>query len=165
VAHRGTELFWFDRALLLADCELHFRYLVLLLCDDVLSESPKLLVVTILEFCPRHIDRVLMMRDHHGDEVAIYVARRLDEHARARPAHGQIIVEQELLLVGIRDCSWRRCGFVGSSGKAKEVAVTDRVVASEMTRLRTKACDNRAISDNPRPTPAKSRSNRSSLRL
>src|SRR5262249_15502652 len=100
---RGKQLFCFDRALLLADCDLHIRYLVLLSCDDVLSKPPKLLVMTIFEFGPRHIDRPLMMGDHHGDEVAIYVARRLDEHAPAHLAHGEIIVEQELLLVGIGD--------------------------------------------------------------
>jgi len=50
----------------------HHRYLMVLLRDDVLSEAPKLVVVSVFELGARHIDCALMVRDHHRDEVAIY---------------------------------------------------------------------------------------------
>ena len=45
---------------------------MVLLRDDVLSEAPKLVVVSVFELGARHIDCALMVRDHHRDEVAIY---------------------------------------------------------------------------------------------
>jgi hypothetical protein len=57
--------------------------------------------MTVFQLDPRHFDCTLMMRDHHGDEVSIYVARRFDKLAIAYVARCRIVVEQEMLLIGI----------------------------------------------------------------
>src|ERR1700760_540229 len=85
----------------------HGRYLPLFLIDDVLREPAEAIVMTVFDFCPRHVDCGLPLRDHDGYEVAIHVTCRFDEHLATHVADGQIISEQELLLLGFVSLSLR----------------------------------------------------------
>src|SRR5262245_57800478 len=70
---------WFGR-LRVAE-RTHISDLLPLLDDDGLRKAPEPLVVSVLQEDKRHIDRALMMRDHHPNEVLVGVAARRDLHA------------------------------------------------------------------------------------
>ena len=52
-----------------------------------------------------------MMRVHHGDEVAVDIAARLDRHVVHHFGHGVIVLFQERGLAGRGRC--RLCGGTG----------------------------------------------------
>jgi len=58
----------------------HYRHLVLPFRDDALSQTPKLLIMTVFELGASGIDGALMVGHHYGDEIAIDVARRIGHH-------------------------------------------------------------------------------------
>ena len=58
----------------LADRELHRVDLLHLVDDDLLGDAPQLFVLAVAQFDDGHVDRALMMRGHHGDEVAVDIA-------------------------------------------------------------------------------------------
>jgi hypothetical protein len=67
---------------------MHRRDFLLLVNDDFLRKPAQLLVTSIAELGTRHVDRSLVMRDHHGCEISIYIAGRLDVHASHHGVHG-----------------------------------------------------------------------------
>ena len=62
----------------LAEREPHRDDFLLLVDDDFLRDPPQLLVMAVAQLRLRHVDRALVVRDHHGGEVAVDVAGRLD---------------------------------------------------------------------------------------
>src|ERR1700719_3763037 len=72
----------------LAERQPHRGDLLLLGDDDLLGNALELLVVAVAQFRLRHLDRPLMMRGHHRNEVSIDIPRRsnthLDHHLRHR---------------------------------------------------------------------------------
>ena len=51
----------------------HHHDLLLLHRNDLLSQATKLLVIAVFHFGIRHVDRGLMVRHHHRNEIAIDV--------------------------------------------------------------------------------------------
>ena len=68
--------------------------------DDFLRQPAELFVAAVAKHGLRHVDRALMMRHHHRDEIAVDIAGRLDRHVRHHLVHGGVIVRQERLLGG-----------------------------------------------------------------
>jgi hypothetical protein len=64
----------------LTECQPHCGNLLLLIDNDFLCDSTQLLVVPIAQLGLQHVDRTLMMRDHHGGKVVIHVTGWLDVH-------------------------------------------------------------------------------------
>ena len=87
---------------LLADRELHRRDLLRLADDDFLREAPKLFVLAVAQFEHGHVDPALMVRRHHGDEVAIDVAGRLYLHGAHHPGHGGLVFGKESAFIRCR---------------------------------------------------------------
>ena len=79
----------------LAERQAHGGDFLLLVDDDLLRDAAQLFVVAIAQFGQRHVDGALMMRDHHGDEVGVDVAGRLDRHARHHLVHGGVVFGQK----------------------------------------------------------------------
>ena len=73
----------------------HRGDLLLLGDDDLLREAPELLVAAVAQLRLRHVDRALVVRHHHRDEVGVDVARRLDVHAVHHLCHGGLVLGQE----------------------------------------------------------------------
>jgi hypothetical protein len=67
---------------------LHQGDLLGLFDDDPLGQTAHRLVLAVGEFDPRHVDRALMMGDHHGGEVAVGIAGRRDRHGGVHARHG-----------------------------------------------------------------------------
>ena len=84
----------------LAERQPHRGDLLLLVDDDLLRDAPQLLVVTVAQLGLRHVDRALMMRHHHRDEVLVDVAGRLDAHADHHLRHRAVVLGQERRLFG-----------------------------------------------------------------
>src|SRR4051794_24650065 len=61
--------------------EAHRGDLLLLLDDDLLGDATELLVTAIAEVSSRHVDRALVVGDHHGGEIPAVVAARLHRHS------------------------------------------------------------------------------------
>jgi hypothetical protein len=59
---------------------LHQFDLLLLLDDDRLGEAAQNRIATVNQLKLRHIDRSLVMGNHHSDEIAIRIAGRLGSH-------------------------------------------------------------------------------------
>lgn len=94
-----------------SDCELHRGDLLHLVHDDFLRDAPKLLVLAVAQLDHRHVDGTLMMRVHHGDEVAIDVTGWLRRHVVHHLGHRHIVLLQERGFLGAQPC--RRIGRVG----------------------------------------------------
>src|SRR5262245_66637633 len=65
----------------------HVGDLFPLLDDDRLRQPLDPLVAAVLEHRQCHVDRTLMMRDHHAQEVAVDVTTRSDRHVAM---HGRV---------------------------------------------------------------------------
>src|SRR5437762_1396476 len=63
----------------------HVGDLLRLLDDNRLGEALELFIAAIFQQDERHVDRTLMMRDHHPHEVLIDIAARRDIHALMHP--------------------------------------------------------------------------------
>ena len=97
---------------LLADRELHRRDLLHLADDDFLRDAPKLFVLAVAQFEHGHVDRALMVRRHHGDEVAVDVAGRLCLHGAHHPVHRGLVFGEESAFIRSRSLLRRRMSFV-----------------------------------------------------
>jgi hypothetical protein len=75
----------------LADGKAHRGDLLELIDDDLLGNAPDLLVAPVAKHRLGHVDGALMMRNHHGDEVAIDVARRFHRHVVHHLRHGGVV--------------------------------------------------------------------------
>src|SRR5438045_2716737 len=49
--------------------------------DDRLREAPQLLIATVLQLHESHLDRTLVVRDHHPRKIAVDIAARRNLHA------------------------------------------------------------------------------------
>ena len=68
---------------------LHQIDLLLLFDNDALSKTPQNWILTVDQFGFGHVDRALMMRNHHRCEIAIRIPRRLcGHHAGIHAFHG-----------------------------------------------------------------------------
>jgi len=68
---------------------LHQLDLLLLFDDDALSKTPQNWIAAVDQFELGHVDRALVMRNHHRGEIAIGIARRLcGHHAGVHALHG-----------------------------------------------------------------------------
>src|SRR5258705_13692467 len=69
----------------------HIGDLLPLLDDDRLREAPQPLIATVLQLHESHLDRTLVMRDHHPRKIAVDIAARRSLHSgmhvRVHPAH------------------------------------------------------------------------------
>jgi hypothetical protein len=99
----------------LANCELHRGNLLHLVDDDFLRDPPKLLVLAVAQLDHGHVDGALMMRVHHGNEVAIDVAGRLRRHVVHHLGHRRVVLFQERGFLGAQPC--RRIGRMGFVSK------------------------------------------------
>lgn len=79
----------------LAQSEPHGDDLLLLLDDDFLSDAAKPLIVPMAQFGVCHVNRALMVRHHHCDEVLIDVTRRVNGHAIHHSRHSPIVFRQK----------------------------------------------------------------------
>jgi hypothetical protein len=80
----------------LVEGQSHSSNFLLLLDDDLLRNSPQLLVVAVEEFSLCHVNRTLMMGDHHGRKVTIYIAAGFRAHTGHHLVHCSLIGGQEL---------------------------------------------------------------------
>ena len=103
----------------MAERQAHRDDLLLLIDDDLLRDAPQLLVVAIAQLGQRHVDRALMVRDHHGGEVGVDVAGRLDLHAGHHLGHGAVVLGQERRLRGRRRAERRRADFRDVFGQGR----------------------------------------------
>src|SRR5205823_2861102 len=92
----------------------HVGDLLSLLDDDRLCEASELLVAPIFQLQPRHVDRTLMMWNHHPHEIAIDVAAGRDIHGMMHaPARlGHLRVEGRLVGNGRARAKRDGTGFV-----------------------------------------------------
>lgn len=81
------------------DRALHHPDLVLPLGNDLLGQTANLLVVTVFELGLRHVDRALMLRNRHCNEISIDIAGRLDRHIGRHLSHDRRIRRQERPLI------------------------------------------------------------------
>src|SRR5499427_3086132 len=54
--------------------KLHQLNLRLLVGDDLLGQATHLRIFAVKQDCPRHVDRTLVMRNHHGNKITIRIA-------------------------------------------------------------------------------------------
>jgi len=59
-----------------------------LLDYDFERQASEAFILAILQLGSRHVDRSLVVRDHHGCKVAIGISGRLDNHCIVHPLHG-----------------------------------------------------------------------------
>src|SRR5271166_6963715 len=85
---------------LLADRELHGRDLLHLVDNDLLGDAPQLLVLAVAQLDHRHFDRALVMRGHHGHEIAVDVAGRLGRHVVHHLRHRRVDLAEKGALLG-----------------------------------------------------------------
>src|SRR5258708_4076088 len=85
----------------LSNSATHCRYLALSLRDDVLSQTPKLVIVTVFELGASYINRAMMVGHHCRNEIAIDVACWTDQHTQAHFAYGKVVFEYEILLAAV----------------------------------------------------------------
>src|SRR5262245_53902252 len=71
-----------------AQRQVHDRDLLLLVDDDLLSESSEALVLAVPQLRERHVDGPLMMWDHHASEVAVGITAEGDVHCDVHARHG-----------------------------------------------------------------------------
>jgi hypothetical protein len=102
----------------LADRELHGRDLLGLVDDDLLGDAAQLLVLAVAQFDHGHVDRALMMRRHHRDEIAVDVAGRLGAHAVHHLRHRRVGLFQERAFLGRRR-RWLRTRIVRQHKKGE----------------------------------------------
>ena len=99
-ARRVPQQRGFRRRQLVAQGRPHGCDFLELLGDNFLSDTEKLLVVTVAKLGLSHVDRALMVRDHHGHKVAVDVPGRLDRHIVHHLGHGGIVLVDEGPLFG-----------------------------------------------------------------
>lgn len=85
----------------LAERQAHGDDLLLLFDDDFLRDAPQLLVLAVAQFRHRHVDRALVVRDHHGGEVGVDVAGWLRRHPGHHPVHRGAVLRQERRFVRV----------------------------------------------------------------
>ena len=49
----------------------------------------------VAQLADRHVDRALMVRDHHGNEIPVDIAARLDRHVVHHLGHRSVVLFQE----------------------------------------------------------------------
>jgi len=74
-----------------ADGQAHDGDFLPLRDDDFLRQAPQLLVLAVAQVRHRHVDRALVMRRHHRDEVAVDVAARLHGHVVHHLVHRRFV--------------------------------------------------------------------------
>ena len=79
----------------LTDSEAHHRNLLLLGHDDLLGQPPDLWIAAMAKHGKRHVDRTLMMWDHHRHKIGINIAGRLHRHIGHHFFHGGDVLGQE----------------------------------------------------------------------
>src|SRR5271166_6657249 len=79
----------------------HGRDLLVLIDDDLLRDAAQLLALPVAQLGFRHVDRALVVRDHHGCKVAVNIARRADIHSGHHGAHGRPIFRHEQIFGGL----------------------------------------------------------------
>lgn len=80
---------------------LHELDLLLLFDNDRLSETPQNGIATVNQLYLRHVNRALMVRNHHRREIAIGVARGLGgHHAGVHTIHGLHHLRRECCVSG-----------------------------------------------------------------
>ena len=87
----GAGVIW----LMMSDGKAHNGNFLLLGHDDLLGQSPDLRVATVAKHRKRHVDRTLMVRNHHRDKVRVDVAGRLYRHVVHHFSHGGLVLDQE----------------------------------------------------------------------
>jgi hypothetical protein len=100
---------------LFADRQLHRRDLLHLADDDFLRDAPKLFVLAVAQFEHGHVDRALMVRRHHGDEVAVDVAGRLCLHRAHHPGHRGLVFGEEGAFVRVAALLRRLMSFCANA--------------------------------------------------
>src|SRR3984893_6227348 len=132
----------------LANRELHGGDLLQLVDDDFLRDAPQLFVLAVTQFADRHVDRALMMRGHHSDEIAVDIACRLYLHVAHHLDHRGLVLFQERSFVG--DSRRRRlsgrvgfvCKDVWRKRKGDEKArAEDRGAETWSPKLARERCD------------------------
>jgi hypothetical protein len=98
----------------LAEGESHGGDFLLLLDDDFLRDAPQLLVATVAQFGLSHVNRTLMVRNHHGSEIMIDITGVPNVHASHYLVHGCLILDKKRRFAR-RACTGysvyrRRCG-------------------------------------------------------
>ena len=78
------------------ECQPHSSNFLLLFDDDLLRNSPQLFVAAVEEFSLCHVNRTLVMGDHHGRKVMIYIATGFRAHTGHHLVHCNPIGGQEL---------------------------------------------------------------------
>src|ERR1700738_5234938 len=106
----------------LANRKVHGRDLLHLVDDDLLRYAPQMFVLAVTQFADRPVDRALMMWGHHGGEIAVDVAGRLDRHVVHHLDHRGLVLFPEWSFVDgncrrrrrsrmgfVRKDEWRKC--------------------------------------------------------
>src|SRR5258706_2499809 len=78
---------WSER---LIKCAPHDRYLLLLSGDDLLGKTAQRLAAAVAQLLRGHVNGALVMRHHHGHEVAVRIARWCDPHRGHHLSHRRI---------------------------------------------------------------------------
>ncbi len=94
---------------------LHQLDLLLLFDDDALGKTPQNWIAAVDQFELGHVDRALVMRNHHRGEIAIRIARRLCGYqCTRRPSHIREMPRCRAVLSGIHISEWRdRTAWLG----------------------------------------------------
>src|SRR5262245_2790005 len=71
-----------------AERQVHHRNLLLLVDDDLLGEPLQALIFAVPQLDERHVDRPLVVRNHHAGEVAVGVASEGDVHRHVHAGDG-----------------------------------------------------------------------------
>jgi hypothetical protein len=79
----------------IVDRKAHCANLVLLGDDDFLSQAANRFIVARSQHGARHVDRALVVRNHHRDEVAVDITGRGHMHRRHHALHGFIVLREE----------------------------------------------------------------------
>src|SRR5580704_17984908 len=106
---RGRDLVWRGRGRWqwFANGKPHRGDLLQLSHDDFLGHALKLLVAPVTQLGPRHLDRTLMVRDHHRHEIDVDVAGRPYAHVDHHFRHSSDVLGEIRRLCG--GCGPKRC--------------------------------------------------------
>jgi hypothetical protein len=113
--------------------------------NDLLCQTPDLFIVTVLELGLRHVDRSLLLRDHDRREIAIDVPVGATSISRVILLMASSLANRDCLSSACLAAVRKWSVSFGAWANANDVAVTDRVAASEMIRRRMNARESTAI--------------------
>ena len=92
-----------------AERQMHDRDLLLLRDDDLLGKPSQARVLAVAQFDERHVDRALVVGDHHSREVTIRVTGDWDVHVRMhaldRLVHHDLEIRLYLSIAGASSTS------------------------------------------------------------